>query len=94
MADIAVNGIGRMGKLFLQAFLDAERSHDIVLLNKRGAAPDEFPLLVRFDTVQGRWDSRSISMAIFCPEDNPGSGFRSALLSTGYRLAKPERVLS
>ena len=62
MVGIAVNGFGRMGKLFLRAFLDEERSHDIVLLNERGAAPDEIPLLLQFDTVHGRWD-RPIGLA-------------------------------
>lgn len=57
MIKVAINGLGRMGKLVLRAFeadgLDAE----IVLLNDPVADAEMHAHLLEFDTVHGRWDA-------------------------------------
>ena len=46
-----------MGKLFLRAFFEKERAHQIVLLNDSAVSPDEIPLLLEFDSLHGRWNT-------------------------------------
>lgn len=55
MARIAVNGIGRIGKLVVQALFEAGHGSDIVLLNDLAGSPDQHAMLFEFDTVHGRW---------------------------------------
>lgn len=54
---IAVNGLGRIGKLVLRAFFDEGLDAEIVLLNDPVATPEQHALLLEFDTVHGRWDA-------------------------------------
>jgi glyceraldehyde 3-phosphate dehydrogenase len=54
---IAVNGLGRIGKLLLRAFFDEGLDAEIVLLNDPVADPEQHALLLEFDTVHGRWDA-------------------------------------
>ncbi|MDJ0995043.1 MAG: ArsJ-associated glyceraldehyde-3-phosphate dehydrogenase [Dinoroseobacter sp.] len=54
---IAVNGLGRIGKLVLRAFFDEGLDTEIVLLNDPVATPEQHALLLEFDTVHGRWDA-------------------------------------
>lgn len=57
MARIAINGLGRIGKLLLRAFEAEGAPGDVVLLNDaQGTAADHAHLL-EFDTVHGRWDA-------------------------------------
>ena len=56
MARIAVNGLGRMGKLLLRRLFDEKRGSDLVLLNDPCADIRQHALLLEFDTVHGRWD--------------------------------------
>ena len=58
MARIAVNGLGRMGKLFLRAMDDAGRLGEIVLANDRAGDAASHAHLLEFDTVHGRWGAR------------------------------------
>ncbi|MEM7752340.1 MAG: ArsJ-associated glyceraldehyde-3-phosphate dehydrogenase [Pseudomonadota bacterium] len=55
MARIALNGLGRIGKLLLRRLVDAGMGDQIVLINEPGADLDQHALLLEFDTVHGRW---------------------------------------
>ncbi len=58
MARIAVNGLGRIGKLFLRAMDGAGRLGEVVLANDRLGDAACHAHLLEFDTVHGRWDAR------------------------------------
>jgi glyceraldehyde 3-phosphate dehydrogenase len=55
MARIAINGLGRMGKLLLRAMFDAEPPAEILLLNEPAGDPAQHAQLLEFDSVHGRW---------------------------------------
>lgn len=55
MTRIAINGLGRMGKLVLRAFIDNGLDAEIVLLNDPTGTPEQHALLLEFDSVHGRW---------------------------------------
>lgn len=50
---IAINGLGRMGRLFLRAA--AERGLRVVAANEPKGTPENLALGLEFDSVQGRW---------------------------------------
>lgn len=55
MVKLAINGLGRMGKLALRALVDHGIEADIVLLNDHVGDAVQHALLLEFDTVHGRW---------------------------------------
>ncbi len=55
MPRIAVNGLGRIGKLVLRDLIDTGAAGDIVLLNDPEGTPEQHALLMEFDSVHGRW---------------------------------------
>jgi glyceraldehyde 3-phosphate dehydrogenase len=55
MPRIALNGLGRMGKLLLRRLIDTGAGHQIVLLNDAVADAETHALLLEFDSVHGRW---------------------------------------
>ncbi len=55
MTKIAINGLGRMGKLVLRRLVDMGLGEQIVLLNDPVGRIDTHALLVEFDTVHGKW---------------------------------------
>lgn len=55
MTRIAINGLGRMGKLALRDLVDNGAPGEIVLLNDAVGTPDQHAHLFEFDTVHGRW---------------------------------------
>ena len=55
MARIAINGLGRIGKLVLRDLIDNGAGGDIVLLNEPNADVEQLALLMEFDSVHGRW---------------------------------------
>ncbi len=57
MARIAVNGLGRIGKLALRNLVDQGAGGDIVLLNEPAADAEQLALLMEFDSVHGRWST-------------------------------------
>lgn len=57
MIKIAINGLGRMGKLLLRELTENGSGCEIVLLNEPFGAPDQLALLLEFDTVHGRWSA-------------------------------------
>jgi len=57
MTKVAINGLGRMGKLVLRAFVEDGLDADIVLLNDKTGGPDLHAHLLEFDSVHGRWDA-------------------------------------
>lgn len=57
MARIAINGLGRIGKLLLRAFEAEGAPGDVVLLNEAVGTAADHAHLLEFDTVHGRWDA-------------------------------------
>ena len=55
MTRIAINGIGRIGKLVLRELIDNGVNAEIVLLNDPVGTPEIHAHLLEFDTVHGRW---------------------------------------
>lgn len=60
MPRIALNGLGRIGKLALRDLIDTGAGGEIVLINEPVGAPEQHALLMEFDSVHGRWP-RAIS---------------------------------
>ena len=60
MTRIALNGLGRIGKLALRDLIDTGAGGQIVLINDSVGTPDQHALLMEFDSVHGRWP-RTIS---------------------------------
>jgi glyceraldehyde 3-phosphate dehydrogenase len=58
MPRIAINGLGRIGKLLLRALVEDGAPGEIVLLNDPAGDPAQHALLLEFDTVHGRWPAR------------------------------------
>ena len=58
MTRIAINGLGRIGKLVLRNLLDLQDSSiEIILVNEPIGNVEQHALLLEFDTVHGRWIS-------------------------------------
>ena len=55
MARIALNGLGRIGKLALRDLMDTGAGGEIVLLNDPVGDAEQHALLMEFDSVHGRW---------------------------------------
>ncbi|MBN8293527.1 ArsJ-associated glyceraldehyde-3-phosphate dehydrogenase [Rhodobacter sp. NTK016B] len=55
MPRIALNGLGRIGKLVLRDLVDSGIAGDIVLLNDPVGDAEQHALLLEFDSVHGRW---------------------------------------
>lgn len=55
MTKIAINGLGRMGKLVIRSFFDVGIDAEIVLLNDGMGDAELHAHLLEFDTVHGRW---------------------------------------
>ena len=60
MTRIALNGLGRIGKLALRDLIDTGAGGEIVLINDPVGVPEQHALLMEFDSVHGRWP-RAIS---------------------------------
>ncbi len=60
MPRIALNGLGRIGKLALRDLIDTGAGGEIVLINDPVGEPEQHALLMEFDSVHGRWP-RAIS---------------------------------
>jgi glyceraldehyde 3-phosphate dehydrogenase len=58
MARIAINGLGRIGKLALRAFFEEGTPGEIVLLNDPSGDPAQHAMLLEFDSIHGRWRGR------------------------------------
>ncbi|MEY4981994.1 MAG: type glyceraldehyde-3-phosphate dehydrogenase [Pseudomonadota bacterium] len=52
---IALNGLGRIGKLVLRDLIDTGSGGEIALLNDPAGDPAQHALLMEFDSVHGRW---------------------------------------
>ena len=55
MPRIAINGLGRIGKLVLRDLVDNGAGGEIVLLNDPVGDSEQHALLMEFDSVHGRW---------------------------------------
>jgi len=55
MPRIALNGLGRIGKLVLRDLVDTGAGGEIVLLNDPAGDAEQHALLLEFDSVHGRW---------------------------------------
>ncbi|PYF09262.1 glyceraldehyde 3-phosphate dehydrogenase [Rhodobacter viridis] len=73
MARIAINGLGRMGKLVLRRLVDLGHAAEIVLLNDAVGDAETHALLLEFDTVHGRWSA-------------PTAASEGALMIDGHRI--------
>ena len=58
MPRIALNGLGRIGKLVLRDLIDTGAGGEIVLLNDPVGDAEQHALLMEFDFVHGRWRRR------------------------------------
>ena len=58
MTRIAINGLGRIGKLALRSLVEDGIDGEIVLLNDAVGDPAQHALLMEFDSVHGRWTAR------------------------------------
>lgn len=58
MARIAINGLGRIGKLVLKAFFEQGLPGEIVWLNDPVGTHEDHALWLEFDTVHGRWGAQ------------------------------------
>ncbi|SOC10679.1 glyceraldehyde 3-phosphate dehydrogenase [Rhodobacter sp. JA431] len=63
MPRIALNGLGRMGKLALRNLMDAGAGGEIVLINEPAGDADQLALLMEFDSVHGRWPTPARAVA-------------------------------
>ncbi|MGV8988466.1 MAG: ArsJ-associated glyceraldehyde-3-phosphate dehydrogenase [Cypionkella sp.] len=69
MTRIALNGLGRIGKLALRDLIDTGAGGEIVLINDPVGEPEQHALLMEFDSVHGRWpraishDAESLTLA-------------------------------
>jgi len=57
MTRIAINGLGRIGKLVLRNLIDTGFDGEIAFLNDPAGSPEVHAHLFAFDTVHGRWDA-------------------------------------
>jgi glyceraldehyde 3-phosphate dehydrogenase len=55
MPRVALNGLGRIGKLVLRDLIDSGAGGEIVLLNDPEGDAEQHALLIEFDSVHGRW---------------------------------------
>lgn len=55
MPRIALNGLGRIGKLALRDLIDTGAGGEIVLVNDPAGDAEQHALLMEFDSVHGRW---------------------------------------
>ncbi len=53
---IAINGVGRIGKLVARFMLERGDDFELVALNDKLGDPQQHALLLEFDSVHGRWD--------------------------------------
>jgi glyceraldehyde 3-phosphate dehydrogenase len=74
MARIAINGLGRIGKLVLRDLIDSGSGGEIVLLNDPAGDAEQHALLMEFDSVHGRWTT-------------PVAAAESALVLNGQSIA-------
>ena len=63
MTRIALNGLGRIGKLVLRDLIDTGAGGEIVLLNDPMGDADQHALLMEFDSVHGRWKTPVVAAA-------------------------------
>ena len=57
MTRIALNGLGRIGKLALRDLIDTGAAGKIVLVNDSVGDAEQHALLMEFDSVHGRWQT-------------------------------------
>ncbi|THD73971.1 ArsJ-associated glyceraldehyde-3-phosphate dehydrogenase [Thalassobius vesicularis] len=55
MTRIALNGLGRIGKLVLRDLIDTGMGGELVLINEPIGDAEQLALLTEFDSVHGRW---------------------------------------
>lgn len=55
MGNIAINGLGRIGKLVLRSLAEDGIANEIVLLNDPAGDAEQHAMLLELDSVHGRW---------------------------------------
>ena len=81
MTRIALNGLGRIGKLALRDLIDTGAGGQIALINDPVGAPDQHALLMEFDSVHGRWPR-----AISCDADGLTIEGQRMILTSARRI--------
>jgi glyceraldehyde 3-phosphate dehydrogenase len=81
MPRIAINGLGRMGKLLVRRLEDEGLADHIVLLNDKAGNPATHAHLLEFDTVHGRWNA-----ALESAEDSLWINGHSIRVTTADRI--------
>ena len=81
MTRIALNGLGRIGKLALRDLIDTGAGGQIALINDPVGTPDQHALLMEFDSVHGRWPR-----AISCDADGLTIEGQRMILTSARRI--------
>ena len=81
MTRIALNGLGRIGKLALRDLIDTGAGGQIALINDPVGTPDQHALLMEFDSVHGRWPR-----AISCDADGLTIEGQRMILTSATRI--------
>ena len=55
MKKVAINGVGRIGKLVLKSLIEHGFDGEIALLNDPAGTPEQHAMWLEFDTIHGRW---------------------------------------
>ena len=58
MASIGINGLGRIGKLVLRAFMEDGVPGELAFINDPAGDPHQHAMLLEFDSVHGRWPAK------------------------------------
>ena len=53
---IAINGLGRIGKLVLRNFLNKNLHKKLILINEKNGSISENAHLIKYDSIHGIWD--------------------------------------
>ena len=59
MKNIAVNGLGRIGKLVVRRLFDVGLGTNLTQLNDLNSDSEMLAHLLEFDTVHGKWQKKS-----------------------------------
>ena len=53
---IAINGLGRIGKLVFRHLLDKNLHKKLILINEKNGSISENAHLIKYDSIHGIWD--------------------------------------
>ena len=53
---IAINGLGRIGKLVFRHLIDKKLHKKLILINEKNGSVSENTHLIKYDSIHGMWD--------------------------------------